>query len=91
MMVEYSTLPDILIDKIIPKYFLNEIGIFGSTEAENIRAVNKLYSKGHTQKTRDQVWKSDNEVKENSADQRLREVAKAFLQPVFDKMKKDGL
>lgn len=86
-MVEYSTIPDMLIDDIIPKYFLNEKDSFGEIEAENIRAVNELYSKGHVPMNRDKVWTSDNEEKEQKADERIKEAVKTFLQPSFNMMK----
>jgi len=81
-MVDYSTLPDILIDEIIPNYFLPPGSTFGEREIQNIRKVTGVYSKGFGRA--DKKWESDSEHKNKMAHPDIKAAAALFLQPSFD-------
>jgi len=81
-MVNYDTLPDILMDDIIPNYFLSEGGTFGEREKENIRRVSGTYSKGRHGKTK--AWVEDSDKKDRGASDKIRHAAATFLQSSFD-------
>lgn len=80
-MVNYDTLPDILMDDIIPNYFLPAGSTFGEREKENIRRVSGVYSKGHG-KTKE--WVEDSDKKEQTATDQIRQAASIFLQSSYD-------
>lgn len=81
-MIDYSTLPDILIDEIIPNYFLSPASTFGEKEIQNIREVNGVYSKGFGRA--EKKWESDSEQKNKMAHPDIKAAAAKFLQPSFD-------
>ena len=83
-LVEYSTLPDILINDIIPNHFLG-VALLGEKEVENIRYINTKYSKGFKAGSY-REWESDSNSKVEAASKQVKEAAATFLQPLFESM-----
>ena len=79
-MVEYSTLPDSLMD-IIPDYFLGGHATFDDRERENIIRVAQNYSKGRGNKAGE--WHEDSSAKRNNASQSIMKASEKFLKPSY--------
>ena len=83
-MVEYSTLPDSLMD-IIPEYFLDGPSSFSERERENILLVSQNYSKGRGNQAGE--WHEDSSTKRKNASPSIKEAAEKFLNPVYLSLK----
>lgn len=82
-LINYSDLPNVLIDSIIPKHF--GVGSLSEEAKENILKVNEKYSKG---RNTGKVWEEDNTMKEAKAWEGLKDASKKFMKPVYEEMER---
>ena len=82
-LINYSDLPKVLYDSIIPKHF--GIGAISKEAKENILTVNEMYSKGRQS---GQLWEEDNAKKEADAWQEIKDASKKFMKPIYEEMER---
>lgn len=80
-MINYDNLPDVLMDDILPTYFLPLGTKFGEREKENIRQISEVYSKGRHGETK--KWVEDSDKKEQTASQKIEQAASTYLQTSY--------
>jgi hypothetical protein len=81
--INYSQLPDIAWDQILPEFF--GISPISSAMVENMKEVAAVYSKGRG-KSANQVWVEDITQKHDKATPEVVAAAHAFLSDIYDKM-----
>ncbi len=82
-LVNYSELPSVLVDDIIPNHFLRQKEELSSDVKQRIMDVNAVYSKRRQSK---RVWSEDSKEKEESAWQEMKDAAAEFMKPVYERM-----
>lgn len=82
-LVNYVDIPQILIKDIIPKHFLKQSSSLSPEAIERVMEVNQKYSKG---RATGREWTEDSKTKEDTAWAEMKDAAKEYLFPVYDRM-----
>ncbi len=82
--INYDHLISNLMDKIIPKHFL-QVDSLPRSAKDNIDEVSEFYSKG---RNGGKEWSEDSQQKEETAWQEMKDASSTYLQPSYDQLEK---
>jgi hypothetical protein len=81
--VNYASLPDIMWESVLPNHFDTED--LSEQHIERMKNIAGVYSKGF-QKKANMPWSQDTDTKQERASEAMRQAAKTYLAPYFEKL-----